>query len=210
MPRRPTKARKTTRRLLPYELAYLTDDDAHIQGFNDFSLWCLRNGETGFDGTKGPRELWDEYRDEFLPAFIEKHPGKRPTPWWQWDAPRWNDPYVGHYYHGTLPDPRRRIGGIGTPCYEVLAYVPAFDKGIPSSWITPSEVAYYNGRVKFSDIPLLMPDHKEGDFKGVAVDPNDPPTFESEASYLDRNRLLTPGEKKKLKPEDFEPVTIAV
>jgi hypothetical protein len=41
--------------------------------------------------------------------------------------------------------------------------------------------------------------HEEG------FDSNDPPRFESEASYLDRHGLLLPGERRRLKREDFEP-----
>jgi hypothetical protein len=39
-------------------------------------------------------------------------------------------------------------------------------------------------------------------FKGVAIDPDDPPTFESQASYLKRHRLLLAGEERRA---DFEP-----
>jgi hypothetical protein len=71
------------------------------------------------------------------------------------------------YFHGTLPEPRRRIGGKGeTPWDAGLVVVPSFTKGIPSSW--------------------------------QSVDENDPPIFESEASYLDRHGLLTATEKKFL------------
>jgi hypothetical protein len=30
---------------------------------------------------------WKERRAELLPAFIEDHPGHRPTAWWMFDAP---------------------------------------------------------------------------------------------------------------------------
>jgi hypothetical protein len=46
-------------------------------------------------------------------------------------------------------------------------------------------------------------------FKGLAIDPNDPPLYESEARFLDRNGLFLPGEKKRLKAKDFEPETLA-
>ena len=44
-------------------------------------------------------------------------------------------------------------------------------------------------------------------FAGVAIDADDPPMFESEASYLDRLGLFLPGEKKRLKKADWDPVT---
>ena len=83
-----------------------------------------------------------------------------------------------------MPEPRQRIGGISTPSYEVLAYSPSFCKGIPTSFINEWEMKYY------ADF-----------FKGKNVSPigeNDPPTFESEAAYLQRHDLLTPQEKKYL------------
>jgi hypothetical protein len=44
------------------------------------------------------------------------------------------------------------------------------------------------------------------DFKGVAIDPNDPPIFESQASFLKRHGLLLAGEERR---SDFEPETIS-
>lgn len=166
MPRKHLKQRITKRRLTPTEEAYLRDDDTGLE-VEDFILWCYRHGQPGFGGDPLPKELWEEYRDDFLPEFIAKHPGKRPLPWWQWDAPRWADPYEGCYFHGTLPEPRRRIGGTGLTTWEKYpAVVPSFQKGIPASW------------------------HE--------IDPDDPPRFESEVSYLFRHGLLTPIEIKCL------------
>jgi hypothetical protein len=42
-------------------------------------------------------------------------------------------------------------------------------------------------------------------FSGVAIDPNDPPTFESQAAYLKRHGLLLAGEERRLKKADWEP-----
>ena len=44
--------------------------------------------------------------------------------------------------------------------------------------------------------------------RGVAVDPADPPKFESEASYLARHKLFLPGERARLCPRDFWPERI--
>lgn len=41
-----------------------------------------------------------------------------------------------------------------------------------------------------------------------SLDPEDPPTFESQASYLKRHDLLTKTEIKLLKPSDYEPESI--
>ena len=37
----------------------------------------------------------------------------------------------------------------------------------------------------------------------AAVDPDDPPSFESQAAYLKRLGLLLHGEEKRLVPDDF-------
>ena len=42
----------------------------------------------------------------------------------------------------------------------------------------------------------------------VAVDPDDPPSFESQAAYLKRLGLLLPGEEKRLVRHDFAPEAI--
>ena len=41
-------------------------------------------------------------------------------------------------------------------------------------------------------------------FKGVAIDPSDPPAFESQASYLKRHGIFLAGEERRLKKADFE------
>jgi hypothetical protein len=182
--------------LTPDELAYLTDDPT-ADG-EDYNLWCYRHGMRSFDGSLHPKELWESNRNEYLPLWIKQHPCVRPIPWWLYDAPRWNDPFEGCFFHGTLPEPRQRLGGIGTPSYEVLAYVPNFNKGIPTSWVSKFDEAYYNGRSKDVHGNPIGTEYKEGDFEGVAINESDPPRFESEASYLQRHGLLTPEEKKYL------------
>lgn len=42
----------------------------------------------------------------------------------------------------------------------------------------------------------------------VGVSDEDPPLFESQAAYLDRNGLLLPGERRRLSPADFCPAPI--
>jgi hypothetical protein len=43
------------------------------------------------------------------------------------------------------------------------------------------------------------------DFPAERFDPDNPPRFESQASYLDRHALLLPSERRRLRREDFEP-----
>ena len=97
-------------------------------------------------------------------------------------------------------------GGKGTPAYEALAYVPHFDKGIPSSWVSASDVAYYNGRARGLHGNPIGTEYEEGHFPHEAYDPADPPVFESEASSLERHALLLAQEERRIPAEGWEPV----
>ena len=89
-----------------------------------------------------------------------------------------------------------------------------FENGLPTLWISDFQAAYYNGvavTIHGTPIESKHPDktpRKPGDFAGVAVDPDNPPLFESEPAYLDRLGLLTDDERGKLNPADFEPVAL--
>ncbi len=205
MPRKPRKILRVKRQLTDIECAYLTDDFTVKEGYE---LWCYRHGRAPWD--EDPVEIWETNKAEFLPAFIKDHPGIRPIPWWLYDAPRWADQGSGAWYEGTLPEPRQRFGGIGTPSYEVLSIVPSFYKGIPTSWVSKFDEEYYNGRRKDIHGNIIPTSCKDGDFRGVAIDESDPPVFESSASYLLRHNLLTDSEKKILEktPEAFKPESI--
>jgi hypothetical protein len=48
-------------------------------------------------------------------------------------------------------------------------------------------------------------DHLSG---GVVLSESDPPTYESDASYLRRLGLLLPGELRRISRDDFNPVVI--
>lgn len=85
------------------------------------------------------------------------------------------------------PEPRRRLGGTGTPCHECLAYVVHYAYGVPTSWIK-----------RGVDTDLGVP----------AIDPANPPIYESEGAYLERLSLLLPGERRQLLPVDFEPQSV--
>ncbi|MHB8283638.1 MAG: hypothetical protein ACYDD1_03085 [Caulobacteraceae bacterium] len=64
-------------------------------------------------------------------------------------------------------------------------------------------VEYYNGRRKDVRGKPIPDGYAEGSFAGLAPYPTNPPV-ESEAAYLDRHGLLLPGERRQLKPADFE------
>jgi hypothetical protein len=118
---------------------------------------------------------------------VNIYPGTRPARWWRYDA----------------PEPRRRLGGIGTPASEVLSYKPTYSFGLPWIWIEQWQVMYYSGLavdINGAQIGYLYP----REFKGVAIDPNDPPRFESQASYLKRHGLFLAGEERRLRKADWD------
>lgn len=165
---------------------------------NKFESFILGSSAARTQG-QSLQDYWLKYRDKILEEWIQEKPGTRPSCWWRFDAPRWNNPeHEGCYFQGTIPEPRRRLGGTGTPAYECLAYVPAFSFGIPNTWVTNFDEEYYNGRATGNDGELIETEYKEGDFDGKAIDPEDPPAFESQAVYLKRHDLLFPAEARWL------------
>ena len=154
--------------------------------------------------------IWAEVKQDIMAAWIKKNPCSRPWGWWEYDAPRWKRKFEGCFWDGKLPEPRQRLGGTGDPAFEFLAYVPSFNFGLPTTWITKDDVDSYNGRAKDIQGDIIPSQYKEGDFQGRAIDPEDPPTFESEAAYLKRNDLLTAAELKHLEkhPQMMEPERI--
>ena len=127
------------------------------------------------------RELVEQHGDRFLAEFIAEHPGQRPAWWWHFNVADNGEPLL-----------RQRIGGVGESSGEWVSY------GVPRDWITladKTEDRTWPGK------PLAS---------GMAVDPNNPPLFESEATFLDRHDMLVKGERARLKPEDFEPEAIDV
>ena len=128
------------------------------------------------------KNAWLSCREEVMPEWIKKNPCTRCYMWWKRDA----------------PEPRRRLGGIGTPAHEVLAYAPLFSFGIPVSWVDQWAVDYYNGRALDIHGNPIGTEYKEGGFRAESIDPKNPPCFSSEAAYLQRHDLLTTAERKYL------------
>ena len=144
------------------------------------------------------REAWAAHRAAILAEWVRKCPGTRPSCWWEFDAPR-------QPLDGTLPEPRLRLGGKGTPAHEALNYVPEFEFGMPASWVENWCIEYYNGSAKDIYGNPIGTEYREGKFIAENFDPNDPPTFEAEAAYLKRLGQLAPGESRRLRMRDFEP-----
>jgi hypothetical protein len=131
--------------------------------------------------------LWGAHSERIVADHVSNYPGTRPVRWWQYAV-----------------EPRRRLGGIGTPASDVLAYVPTFSFGLPSVWVTQSQVKYYSGiAVDIHGNPMGNR-FANSDFNGVAINPDDPPVFESQATYLKRHGLFLAGEERRLKKADWE------
>ena len=218
----PVKKRVDKRRAQITDLTwrYLNDDIGsedeltESERFELFILDCdLYNAESGYSTF----DLWSKYKDEIINKWIKKKPGTRPHLWWQFDAPKISEKtFTWFKYHGSGQhligkqyEPRKRLGGVGTPAHEVLC-VGSFDLGIPTMWVSQWNTDYYNGRAVDIHGKVIDSGFKEGDFIGVPIDPNDLPFFESQASYLKRHTLHLPGERKHLTKKDFEPEVVNI
>ena len=146
--------------------------------------------------------LWAANAERIVAEHVALFPGTRPARWWKYSAPRLPvGTFPGLYYDGLLPEPRLRLGGVGTPASDVLAYMPTFQFGIPAVWVTRWLVKYYSGlAVDIYGSPI---GGSLTVFKGVAIDPDDPPTFESQAGYLKRHGFFLTGEQHRLKKADW-------
>lgn len=157
----------------------------------------LSGAQTGDDLESFDADLpaaWREHSPELLAVWIRAHPGTRPWAWWRFAA----------------PEPRQRLGGVGTPAAEVLAYAPEFHVGIPADWVESWMVAYYTGRARDVHGRPIGQEFQGRPFEGRAIDPDDPPRFESEAAYLERLGLLTDEERRRLPRAAFEAEVVTV
>lgn len=196
-------------------------------GVTNYSL----TGAWPEDGPEGDREFWEvftlsepdgrrlqakwaEVRDTVLERWALESPGTRPWVWWATDAPRWPRAELptwcrdeGNPYLERLAEPRRRLGGVGTERYRVLGDCSEFAHGLTRAFVTAADVAYWTSNEGAhgyaGGIGRFL-----GPFAGVAIDPMNPPTFESQASYLKRHALFLPGEEARLKAADFEPEAV--
>jgi hypothetical protein len=130
------------------------------------------------------RATWNFLRDEVVREHVAEWPGTRPIRWWQYDS--------------SPDEPRLRLGGVGTTWHQYHSRPEVLYRGRPTEWFTADTIAGY---VR-SGSPLRP--------AAVAVDPDNPPLFESEASYLKRLGLFLKGEAKRLEPEDFEPEPVVI
>ncbi len=83
--------------------------------------------------------------------------------------------------------------------HEISAHVPSFSFGIPNNWFVREEMP---PGLQMSG--FLEAHYAELASRGAPIDPNDPPLFEAQATYLERHGLLLPGERRRLTGRDFE------
>jgi hypothetical protein len=194
VPRRP---RKKQVEISAVQWAFLCDDipdDA-----SDWERWELEANCVLGTCEKIVDRLWEAFGEIIVQRWAEERPGTRPSLWWRYDAPRQPlGTYPGVFFDGQLPQPRKRVGGIGTPLHEVSAYVPQYHLGIPVLWKFPEPGPV--GRQRKNQREFLP--------KARAVDPNKPPIYESQAAYLERHGLFLPGERERLTAKDFELVKL--
>ena len=186
----PTKRTRRTRNRLtdlsPYQVAWLLDQE--LPEPSDADRWWRLMSE---DDT-GEQSLWLANEQQFIEWWLADNPGRRPACWWKYSAPRQAaGRWPGAWFDGALPEPRRRLGGIGDPAFKHLNVVPRYTYGIPASWLD----GWWEDRLR----------HSRPGFAGRAIDLKNPPTFESQAGFLWRQKLLVPGERERLSDADFEP-----
>lgn len=128
-------------------------------------------------------KAWLATEKELVKEWSATRPCTRPASWWKFSEtpPRWTDErYKDYWCYGKISEPRKRIDdGPGTTQSEMSGSCPNFNCGVPVDWIL---VQGWSDEVQPGDV----------------VDINNPPIFESQAAYLERNNLLTAKEKKWL------------
>jgi hypothetical protein len=196
------RARHEQPQITPLQLAYLID--APLPPESEWSTadqwwWTTQRNADWHENLawyeQSAAALWRDLGDQLLPAFVQRHPGRRPRCWWDYEAPRQPlGTWPGWWLDGKLSQPRERVGGTGDPDFEHLAVLPHYEYGMPATWLDD----YWSDRLR-RDRP---------GFTGRAYHPGDPPTFESQAAYLARHGLFLPGERRRLRKADFEPEAV--
>jgi hypothetical protein len=196
-----------------YQLAYLLDRELPEPTADD-EWWELTEADCDDPAAswhgRSAGMLWRAHEQAFLSMWVADYPGYRPRCWWRYSAPRqpigrWS----GCWWDGKLPEPRRRLGGTGTPAWEGLAYVPMYDRGIPAIWIT---ARHYALQAELRTTGRQSGCIRDGGFMrqyealhAAPFDPADPPIYESQAVYLERHGLFLAGERRLLRKSDWEP-----
>lgn len=150
------------------EKAFLMDDDTLLESrWHELELRKLQQGKTAKTGdrTFNPHEIWEKHKEQFLPMFVRKHPGKRPCPWWLFEAPEQR---------------RLKSGGYDEKWQKVVD-----DYG--DEWAEPIKSEHW--RLDYGKPGLF--EYFDDDLNEI----EDLREFESQAEYLKRLDILLPGEK---------------
>ena len=160
-------------------------------------------------------EWWTALRAPLLDGWIAAFPGTRPWGWWRFEAPRWCREDLparcrrfGDRLLEETAEPRRRLGGTGDPVHEHLNYKPSFTFGIPEKFVDRCDVEFYNGRAKDIHGNPGGEEYRDGHFTGKAIDPSDPPIYESQPAYLHRHGLFIDGERERLSVDALDSGTV--
>ncbi len=126
------------------------------------------------------KRLWADQAKNIIQAWITERPGTRPWAWWEFDAP-------------VMQNIKRRWKGTFFMRWLKETRRQVSGQGVTSWENYPAWIPRY-----FLGAPLDWD----------SIDEDDPPIFESEATYLDRFGLLSKSEKAKISPADFDPESI--
>jgi len=185
-------------------LARLTDAGPPPDASNE-ELWKY---DYGFSDSHLKIE-WDNRGEGVVSRRAIQRPGERPSLWWRFNAPRQPiGTWSGYFVDGTLPEPRLRMGGRGTPAFEVLNYLPQYEYGLPVRWVDDWSIEYYSGRARDIHGQPIGQEFTARPFPAERFDRTDPPRFESQAAYLMRLGLLAPGEAARLTRAQLQPETL--
>jgi hypothetical protein len=97
------------------------------------------------------------------------------------------------WWQWDAPERRRRLGGIGDAAHDVLAVARAYAFGVPAAFLSSRLAAQMSER-----------------FRGVPLDPADPPRYEAQATFLDRHGLFVEGERDRVPAAAWRPEIAAV
>ena len=110
----PTTRRRRSRHLAPrltqFQAAWFLDA-ALPEPDRDDTFWrVISRHHAG--GPACEAGLWTDHRDELLHEWLVENPGRRPSCWWCFDAPRQPaGTWPGMCFDGKEPLPRERLGG---------------------------------------------------------------------------------------------------
>jgi hypothetical protein len=151
----------------------------HYADFDGSADYATRGDALGRLLLGDAAELWAAHRDRVLALWVREHPGTRPSLWWRWDVPR------------MRPE--------------------TWPLGANTVWMRESELPEPRLRLAGTGTPsyevlAVVPLLDRGVPQSwLDYDADDPPVYESEATYLERHGLLLLRERRRLRDEDFEP-----